>query len=304
MINDPLKQIPIFSSIQEAVHSIFGENVFEEDKRAVFGGDINDAIVIKLSNGEKIFIKKNSIQYANMFSCEANGIAALAEAKCIGTPKIYGIIKDKALGVSGLMMEYLEAGQKKKDYWETFGEELALLHRAPVREDFSRQYGFTQDNYVGLTLQKNERKEDWVTFFRDCRLKPQIAMADRLLDLPMKKQLSVLLDHLDHFLEEPNFVSVLHGDLWSGNVTVGPDGKGWLIDPAVYYGHSETDLAMTQLFGGFPPSFYEAYHRVNPIDSSYKDRKKIYQLYHLLNHVNLFGPSYLWDVADILKYLL
>ena len=112
-----------------------------------------------------------------------------------------------------------------------------------------------------------------------------------------------LLSHLDSYIREPEFPSLVHGDLWGGNVLCGNDGRAWLIDPAAYVGDFETDLAMTELFGRFPQIFYEAYHEVNPVESGYRQRKKIYQLYHLLNHLNLFGRSYLGSVAAVLEEL-
>ena len=116
----------------------------------------------------------------------------------------------------------------------------------------------------------------------------------------MRRQCDRLLDRLDSWLSEPDFPSLIHGDLWSGNAISGPDGKVWIIDPAAYVGHFEAELAMTELFGRFPAAFYQAYREVNPIDSCYRDRRDLYNLYHLLNHLNLFGGSYLSSVRQVL----
>ena len=126
-------------------------------------------------------------------------------------------------------------------------------------------------------------------------------MAERYFDPGTRRQCERLLDRLDSRLAEPEFPSLIHGDLWSGNAVCGPDGKAWILDPAAYVGHFEAELAMTELFGGFPTAFYEAYREVNPIDSGYRDRRDLYNLYHLLNHLNLFGGSYLSSVRQILS---
>ena len=162
-------------------------------------------------------------------------------------------------------------------------------------------YGLSFDNYAGSTVQVNTPHEKWSDFFRGCRLAPQLRLASGWLDGRTRRQADRLLERLDEYLPEPERPSLLHGDLWSGNALRGPDGKMWLIDPAVYVGHHEADLAMTQLFGGFPPAFYAAYNEVCPIDSGYARRRDIYNLYHLLNHLNLFGESYYYPVARILE---
>ena len=170
------------------------------------------------------------------------------------------------------------------------------MHRAP---GFSL-FGWKSDNYIGAGKQKNTQNSKWIPFFRDCRLAPQFKSAQHYFDSVDRKHIARLLDHLDEYLSEPQHPSLLHGDLWSGNFITGPDGKAWLIDPAVYVGHAEADLAMTKLFGGFNSRFYGAYNEVNRIDKSYHDRRDLYNLYHLLNHLNLFGVGYLSEVKRIL----
>ena len=141
----------------------------------------------------------------------------------------------------------------------------------------------------------------WISFFRDCRLVPQFRDAMHWFDDAARKQIAYLLDHLDVYLEEPEHPSLLHGDLWSGNFITGSDGNAWLIDPAAYVGHAEADLAMTELFGGFSQRFYDAYREVHPIHPGYGHRRELYNLYHLLNHLNLFGGSYLPSVNRVLR---
>ena len=162
-------------------------------------------------------------------------------------------------------------------------------------------YGFAGDNFIGATPQKNESRSTFLAFFRDCRLEPQFAMADRYFSAGDRKQIRKLLDHIDHYYIEPTHPSLLHGDLWSGNHMTGDDGKAWLIDPAAYIGHPEADLAMTELFGRCPQAFYDAYEEVSPLQPGYAERKDFYNLYQLLNHLNLFGSGYLSSVRSILS---
>lgn len=169
-------------------------------------------------------------------------------------------------------------------------------------ENNASVYGFFEDNFIGATPQNNSWKKSFINFYRDCRLIPQMQMAKNKLGKTDLGKLDKLISRLDRFLAEPDFPALLHGDLWSGNAICGPDGKAWILDPAVYLGSYEADLAMTQLFGGFPSRFYEAYGEVNPIDSGYADRRRIYDLYHMLNHLNLFGAGYAGSVRSILDF--
>ena len=292
-------------SLNEAIFALFGENLRIVSKRPVYGGDINDSYCLSLSDGTALFMKCNDLKNSSFFEAEAKGLDALHQTGTIGVPKVLGIGTDRTQRISFLLMEYLEAAPRVKEYWEVFGRQLAALHQADchdfVSPDGKLDFGFASDNYIGASPQVNTPKESWVTFFRECRLLPQIRMAERYLAPRMRKQCEHLLEHLDSYLVEPKFPSLIHGDLWSGNAVCGPDGKAWILDPAAYVGHFEAELAMTELFGGFSPSFYEAYHEVNRIDSGYRDRRDLYNLYHMLNHLNLFGVSYLSSVQRILN---
>lgn len=296
-----------FCSLEETVKSVYGEQVSIVRADRVYGGDINDAYRLTLSSGDCIFVKTNSIGNAGFFRAEANGLEALRETGTIGIPQILGMGTDKQRRVSFLALEYIESAPRTGSYWETFGRELAMMHRAkcvPVIRPGEQEgkYGFSEDNYIGASPQKNRPGQKWADFYRECRLLPQITMAQRYLDLSLRKQADWLLEHLDSYLREPEFPSLLHGDLWGGNVLCGSDGKAWLIDPAVYVGDFEADLAMTRLFGSLPDAFYRAYHEVNPVDrKGYSERRGLYDLYHLLNHLNLFGSGYLGSVAEIIR---
>lgn len=300
-----------YHSMEEMVQDIFGEGTRVQRTDRVFGGDINDAYRVSLSNGEYIFVKTNSIRNLVFFRTEARGLRALGASGKIGVPKILGTGTDEARGVSFLALEYIDSASRIDTYWETFGHELAQLHRTEClsfvaseaeRRKCDLRYGFTEDNFIGATPQKNSPREKWTDFYREYRLRPQLKRAEHYLGAELMKRADSLLEHLDSYLREPEFPSLLHGDLWSGNMMCGPDGRAWIINPAAYVGDFEADLAMTQLFGSLPPRFYEAYSEVNPIDrKGYQERKKLYDLYHLLNHLNLFGRSYLSSVAGIIR---
>ena len=281
------------NSINEAIFSLFGPSVTVVDRQRVSGGDTNRAYRFNLSNGERVFLKCNRPGLLDMFTAEADGLNALRAAGAIGVPEPLAAGADNTEAF--LIMEYLESAPRRPDYWEAFGRELAMLHRAKCGPKF----GFSTDNYIGSTPQQNALSDSWVSFFRDRRLIPQMKLAWDLLDDRTRRNLARVTDRLDSLLPEPDFPSLIHGDLWSGNAICGPDGKAWILDPATYVAHFEADLAMTELFGGFPERFYRAYNEVNPIDRGYPDRRDLYNLYHLLNHLNLFGLPYLAEVKAV-----
>ena len=283
------------NSIDSAISALFGPSVKIVDRQRVSGGDINRAYRLGLSNGECVFLKCNRVGLLGMFNAEARGLEALRATGTIGVPEPLAVGVDATAAF--LIMEYLSPAPRRLDYWETFGHELAALHRAECEPSF----GFPTDNYIGSTPQINTPMDSWAAFFRERRLIPQMKLAWGLLDERTRHDLARVTERLDSLLPEPAFPSLIHGDLWSGNAVCGPDGKAWILDPAAYVGHFEAELAMTELFGGFPERFYRAYNEVNPIDRGYPDRRDLYNLYHLLNHLNLFGLSYLSNVSSIAK---
>ncbi len=288
------------ASIEEGVRACFGENVSITGRSYVGGGDINDSFCLSLSNGERVFVKSNSSDNAGYFDSEEQGLEAIASVGVIGTPKLLCKGTDQKQARSFLMMEMIESSGRIRDFWEVFGRELAMLHLADAGNYVPEgRFGFYADNYIGAGVQKNTPGNTWVDFFRECRLEPQIKRAEGYFDKALLREISRLLDRLDSLMPEPVQPSLLHGDLWSGNFITGEDGKAWLIDPAVYVGHAEADLAMTELFGRFNDTFYRAYETVFPLQDGYRDRRDLYNLYHLLNHLNLFGRSYLSLVLDI-----
>lgn len=279
--------------LRETLESRFGAQL--TGAVPVSGGDINAAWRLTLTDGTRVFMKANRTASPAFFQAEADGLAAIRETEAIGVPEVITAGNDERYG-NFLLLEWIEAAPQKRDFWETFGHSLARMHLADAD-----RFGWKRDNYIGSTPQINALRESWIAFFRDCRLAPQFKRAQHWFDANMRRRVIRLLDHLDDWLVEPPRPSLLHGDLWSGNFITGTDGQAWLIDPAVYVGHAEADLAMTELFGGFHPRFYASYQEVNPLQAGYDERRDLYNLYHLLNHLNLFGGGYLSSVERIIK---
>ncbi len=275
-------------------------NTTIETVRPVSGGDINEACLIILQGGKRVFLKENLQRNIRFFETEQVGLSAIRETGTIRVPTV--LKTGTAGGRAYLLMEFLEAAPVKPDYWEHFGRQLAAMHRADTSKwTPGGKYGFSEDNYIGAGEQCNSVRWEWIPFFRECRLEAQFGRAQRYFDRTGRKAMQQLLDHLDEYLVEPEYPSLLHGDLWGGNFLTGPDGYAWLIDPAVYVGHAEADLAMTELFGGFAPAFYDAYREAGTVLPGYADRREIYNLYHLLNHLNLFGGSYYGSVMRTIR---
>ncbi|MDE7283631.1 MAG: fructosamine kinase family protein [Lachnospiraceae bacterium] len=291
-----------FTSLESAINALFGEGTKIESTGMISGGDINEAYALTLTGGKCIFMKSNTKENLSFFNAEAAGLAAIARTKAIGTPSILGVGTDSdRAGYSFLLLEFISGKSRNRNYWEDFAGQLSDMHKAPTAGLVSNgKYGYDSDNYIGMRRQVNTGHDSWVCFFRDCRLEPQFKDAARYFDSEDTKKIVRFLDHIDEILVEPEYPSLLHGDLWSGNVITGNDGAAWLIDPAVYVGHAEADIAMTELFGGFPPAFYDAYKEAAHLQPGYERRRDVYNLYHLLNHLNMFGRTYLPGVKRII----
>lgn len=285
----------MYTSLDAAIKAIFGQARFVKERWPVSGGDINDAFRLQLDDGTVLFMKSNAAGALSNLEAEAEGLSAIRETGAIGVPEVLGLGTDG--GRSFLLLSYIAGGRRIDRFWETFAAELAAMHRAGGKDWF----GFPTDNYIGMSRQINAPRDSWIIFFRDCRLEPQFKAAKGFLSAGDMRRAETLLANLDKYLVEPEKPSLVHGDLWSGNMITGDDGKGWLIDPAVYYGHPEVDLAMTELFGGFSPTFYEAYKEAGNLQPGYADRRDLYNLYQLLNHLNMFGGGYLPSVLRIIR---
>jgi fructosamine-3-kinase len=257
----------------------------------VAGGCINQGRRISTTRGRSCFLKLNQDAPAEMFEREAEGLSALALDGAPRVPEVF------LVGRQFLLLEDLSPAALRPDYWEAFGRQLACLHNQG-----NDRFGFKHDNYLGSTPQPNPWTEDGYQFFIEHRLQFQAGLASEhgLLKAPVRQRLDRLCSRL-HQLVPPQPASLLHGDLWSGNAIAGPEGEPAIIDPAAHYGWAEAELGMTQLFGGFPADFYQAYQEVHPLEPGWRDRLPIYNLYHLLNHLNLFGRSYLSQVQSILS---
>lgn len=289
-------------TIESAIKNYYGNDRTIISRERIFGGDINDSYVLHLNDGLQVFIKTNSVGNAGFFYTEANGLSDIAETHTIGVPKVIAHGIDDEKGVSFLLMEYISPGGQIRDFWETFGRELAAMHRADVSRITGQKYGFYEDNYIGSGAQSNILTDSFAEFFRDQRLGVQFNRAWGYFDSTIKSKIENLLARIPDIIPEPDHPSLLHGDLWGGNFVAGNDGKAWLIDPAVYVGSAEADIAMTELFGGFDRRFYSAYFEASGMDfSGYAERRDLYNLYHLINHLNLFGSGYLGSVVRIVE---
>lgn len=261
------------------------------------GGCINQALVVRTAT-ERYFVKLNRPDLADMFLAEADGLRELLAAGALRAPRPIGTGTN---GHAFLVLEYLGLGADRGTSQEQLGQRLAALHRCT-----QSRFGWRRDNTIGSTPQPNTEHADWVEFWRVCRLNHQLTLAarnghGRALGA-RGAQLSERLD--DFFTDYRPAPSLLHGDLWSGNYGVLADGEPVIFDPAVYYGDREADLAMTELFGGFAARFYSAYDETWPRDPGYAVRKHLYNLYHVLNHLNLFGGSYLAQAVRLIDGLL
>ena len=286
---------------QSALRTLLGNSVEIISARPVHGGDINEAYLLELSDGSAVFMKKHAGNDPEFFQAEADGLAAIRQTNTIAVPEVMAVGTDPSCGKVYLLMEHVRSSVQKLDFWECFGRQLAGMHLASTKNLLTAgTYGFSSDNYIGSNRQINTPAERWITFYRDKRLEYQYLKAQHFLNQSDRKAMQYILDHLDHWLLEPSYPSLLHGDLWGGNYIVGCDGYAWLIDPAVYIGNREADLAMTELFGGFSSIFYDAYQETAPLEAGYEERRDLYHLYHLLNHLNLFGTGYLSSVRQIL----
>lgn len=289
------------STINRIIREQYGTDVSIISREPVFGGDINRSYRLRLSDGHEFFIKENNGKAADFFTAEADGLRAIAATGQIGTVEVLGTGTEN--GTAFLLLRYVEGAKRISDFWEVFGCELANMHLADTSALVPNgRFGFIVNNYIGATRQINTPCDTWIGFYRQYRLEVQFEMASSYFDQTQKARINRLLDRLDRFLIEPKQPSLLHGDLWSGNFMVGNEGKAILIDPAVYVGHPEADLAMTELFGGFREAFYASYKEKNPLQPGYADRRDLYNLYQLLNHLNLFGGSYYSSVMRIVDH--
>jgi fructosamine-3-kinase len=278
--------------IPEQISAWCADNEYGEvlDSKPLSGGCINNGSRLITSSGRSLFLKQNSSTPPDMFAREAEGLRALMVSQGPKVPEPY------LFGPDFILIEDLDPATPTNDYWKRFGRQLAQVHL-----NAGSQFGFDHDNYIGSTAQPNPWTEDGNVFFSESRLGFQAGMAlERgLLDSGDADRVNRLGANLREIIPaQPP--SLVHGDLWSGNAMTGSSGEPALIDPATHYGWAEAELGMTSLFGGFPAEFYDAYEEINALAPGWRERLPIYNLYHLLNHLNLFGVSYHARVISIL----
>ena len=272
---------------------------------ALTGGCIHRAERIELEDRRPFFLKTNSEAHQETFASEASGLAALAEVGVIRVPLVLGF--GAVGGTAYLLMSFIETGRKGSNFNDKFGRSLARLHRqtsAAAQMPGQARFGFDQPTFLGATLQENDWCDNWVEFWSEHRLGFQLSLAreNGLADREMLRCGESLLNSLEDLIAEPaESPCLLHGDLWGGNYLCDESGAAVLIDPAVYFGRREADLAMTLLFGGFEPDFYRGYEAEWPLAAGVKERLEVYKLYHLLNHLNLFGSTYYESCMTILR---
>lgn len=287
--------IPI--GLKDKIEAFLGKSILGASR--VAGGDINHAAEVKLSNSLTCFLKWNTQAPPGFFTAEATGLAELAKCKGLKVPEVL-LASEEQDGVPAfLLQEMLIPCYPSKDNWKSFGVTLANLHRIT-----SDSFGFRSDNFIGLTPQSNSCLKSWPDFFWCERLLKQASIGavngwfkEHLQDLFLSKEKRIL-DILG--AEQDPKPSLLHGDMWIGNVFWCADGHT-LLDPAVYYGSREADLAYSQLFGGFPEEFYKAYDDAYRLSKGFENRRDILNLYHIMNHANMFGGTYIQQTRLIIE---
>jgi fructosamine-3-kinase len=285
-------------ALSDKLAEVLGARI--QHAEAVYGGDINQAACVECG-GTPYFIKWNASAPPAMFPAEAHGLQLLASADAIRVPAV--IAQGDADGAcpAFLVLEWIETGGRRSeaDTMEHFGAGLAELHRYTAA-----LHGLDRDNFIGRLPQPNVQMASWAEFYRERRIGFQMELARQRGRLPGRREalLNRLMDRLPDLLDDAAIPpSLMHGDLWGGNYLADDQGEAVLIDPAVCYGHREMDLAMSELFGGFSPRFYEAYFDAYPAPG-YPERRALYQLYYVLAHLNLFGESYGGRVDSIAEH--
>ena len=287
----------LFSHLSAAIHDAIHRPFEVCGAIAVGGGSINEAFRLEGTNGECYFVKLNDARHHSMFAAEAAGLDAITATNTLRVPQpiAHGIAGEQSF----LVLEYLELSSRGDA--RRLGQQLAVLHRFKAKT-----FGFVQDNFIGTTQQPNVWKDSWIDFWREQRLGFQLRLAAKNGYGGQLQNLGdQLLDALPVFFEgytpQP---SLLHGDLWSGNHAYTADGAPTIFDPAAYYGDRECDIAMTELFGGYPANFYNAYRAEWPLHEGYEKRRDLYNLYHVFNHANLFGGGYVMQAEQLMRDLL
>lgn len=287
----------IWQHLASEISTQTGQSFTPKSPQNIAGGCINQAV--KLSDGQHHwFVKLQRAEQLAMFEAEAEGLAALADSQSIGVPR--ALMTGQFAGQSYLVLPFIQSGPTGSQGHALAGERLATMHRHSAEA-----FGWYRDNTIGATPQINTWNKDWIVFWRDQRLGFQLELAaNKGYGGRLQTQGEKLRADLAQLIDHAPAPSLLHGDLWGGNITFDQAGEPVIFDPAVYYGDREADLAMTELFGGFSPDFYAAYKATWPLPPGYLVRKHLYNLYHILNHLNLFGGGYADQASKTIDRLL
>lgn len=286
------------SSLQSTVQDKLSKKFSTPGKihfTAIGGGSINNTYRISFGN-QLFFCKVNSAsKFPQLFSKEKNGLALIGKQDIIKVPSVVACFENNDKQV--LLLEWIQEGERTETFWKNFGEQLAALH-----QQTARQFGWTENNYMGSVPQSNTSHSAWATFFLEERLQPMVfnCFEKHQLTKTHLQQFENLYTKVEDLFENEK-PSLVHGDLWSGNFMCNTNGEPVLIDPAVYYGHRSIDLAMTTLFSSFRQPFYEAYHYHFPLPSNYEEQWAVCNLYPLLIHLYLFGSGYLSQIERTLN---
>jgi fructosamine-3-kinase len=281
-----------------ALSRTLGCEVAANSQRRVSGGSINSCSRFESAIGP-LFVKHGDASSLAMFQAEAAGLAELARARAVRVPEVQAV--GEQYGTAFLALEWIDLTAGSANSETRLGELLAAQHRIT-----QEKFGWHRDNTIGSTPQSNRATDDWVEFLREQRLMPQLALAkDNGAGADLLDAGQLLCERVaDFFVSYRPAPSLLHGDLWGGNWGSDASGAPVLFDPAVYYGDREADLAMTRLFGGFGAPFYAAYNAAWPLEAGAETRVTLYNLYHVLNHFNLFGGGYLRQALGMIQRLL
>ena len=286
-----------WQSIAQHIEQTTGQVFSVKQQQSMGGGSINDAFLLTGDNGQRYFVKTNLSGRQSMFEAEAKGLQEIASSDTVKVPESVCFGDD--LSQSYIVLEYLDMGGSANQH--VLGEQLAAMHRVTAR-----QFGWGIDNTIGATHQSNAWRENWLDFWSEQRLGFQLQLAAQNGYGGVLQSLgeSLLIEMPKLFTGREMKPSMLHGDLWGGNVAGLKDGTPVIFDPAFYYGDREADLAMTYVFGGFSADFYASYQNAFPLDDGFAVRKTFYNIYHIINHLNMFGGGYHGQALHMLEQVL
>ena len=285
----------LWQHIAARIGELGGNSISPDTPRHLGGGCINTAL--RLSDGEQDwFVKTNDASRLDMFEAEAAGLNAMADTGAIRVPR--ALCTGRFGRNAYIVMEHIAPGSGGRDGARLAGTQLAAMHRHTAG-----RFGWERDNTIGATHQPNGWREDWIDFWREQRLGFQLELVGRNGYPDLQRAGEKLLDRFHVMIDHAPLPSLLHGDLWSGNINYDHAGQPVIYDPAVYCGDREAEIAMTELFGGFGGAFYDAYNDAWSLDPGYRTRKTLYNLYHILNHTNLFGGGYAGQAQGMIERL-